>query len=140
MIEKFDKLRFNLVKWFTAGWAIWFGAFILKDLINNNLILGFIILIGAVGWVLFTLNFLKFMKLGKIINADSKLKYALNDELAKHYRDKSYTVGFWSFTIVLIFFIALSLFIHISSLLVCEITFYFGTLSALISSLMFNRN
>ncbi len=140
MIEKLDKSRYNLIKWFTIGWTIWFGGFILKDLISNKLILGLIILIGLFGWIIFSVNLIRLRKLGKIVNSDSDLKNALNDELKLHNRNKSFTVGYWTFSILICIFFALSMFIDISTLIVCEITLYIGTLSTLLSSLIFNRD
>lgn len=140
LIEKLDKSRYNLIKWFTIGWTIWFGGFILKDLISNILILGLIILIGLFGWIIFSVNLLRLIKMGKIVNSDSNLKNALNDELMLHNRNKSFTVGYWTFSILVCIFLALSMFIDISSLIVCEITLYIGTLSMLLSSLIFNRD
>lgn len=140
LIEKLDKSRFNLIKWFTIGWTIWFGGFIIKDLISNKLVIGLIILIGLFGWIIFSVNLIRLRKLGKIVNSDSDLKNALNDELMLHNRNKSYTVGYWTFSILICIFFALSMFIDISTLIVCEITLYIGTLSALVSSLIFNRD
>lgn len=139
MIEKLDKSRYNLLKWFTIGWTIWFGGFILKDLISNKLILGLIILIGLFGWIIFFVSLIRFRKLGKIVNSDNDLKNALNDELMLHNRNKSFTVGYWTLIILICIFFLLSVFINISSLIVCEITLYIGILSTLVSSLIYNR-
>lgn len=139
MIEKLDKSRYNLIIWFTIGWAIWFGGFILKDLISNKLIFGIIVIVGLFGWIIFTVNLIRLRKLGKIVNSDSNLKNALNDELFLHNRNKSFTVGYWTFSVLICIFFALSIFIDISSLIVCGFTLYFGTLSVLVSSLIFNK-
>ena len=53
IIEQYDKKRFNLIKWLTLGWALWFGAYIIKDLINSKTIFGIILLLGLPGWLLF---------------------------------------------------------------------------------------
>jgi hypothetical protein len=139
LIEELDKSRYNLIKWFTIGWTIWFGGFILKDLIRNKLILGLIIITGLFGWIIFSVSLIRFIKLGKIVNTDSDLKNALNDELIIHNRNKSFTVGYWTFSILICIFFLLSSFIDIPALIVCETTLYIGTLSALVSSLIFNR-
>ncbi len=139
LVEKFDKSRYNLIKWFTIGWIIWFGGLILKDLISNKLILGLIILIGLFGWIIFSVNLIRLRKLGKIINSDSDLKNALNDELTIHNKSKSFIVGYWSLIILLGLFLGLSIFTNISALIVCEITLYLGVLSGLVSSLIYNR-
>ena len=140
LIEKLNKSRYNLIKWFTIGWAMWFGGFMLKDLISNNLILVLIILVGLFGWILFAVSLIKFRKLGKIVNSDGDLKNALNDELMLYNRNKSFTVGFWALIILICIFYVLAEFITISAFIVCEITLYIGILSALISSLIYNRD
>lgn len=139
LIEKLDKSRYNLIKWFTIGYAIWFGGFILKDLIRNKLLLGLIILIGLFGWIIWTVNLFRLQKLGKIINSDNKLKSALSDELFLHNRNKSFVVAYWTTMILVSIFLGLSIYTDISALIVCEITLYIGVLSGLISSLIFNR-
>ena len=140
MIEKLDKSRYNLLKWFTIGWAIWFGGFILKDLISNKLILGLIILIGLVGWILFSVTLIRFMKLAKIVNSDSAIKNALNDELMLHNRNKSFIAGYWALIILVGILLVLSIYTDISALIVCEVTLYTGVLSFLISSLIYNKD
>jgi hypothetical protein len=140
MIEKLDKSRYNLLKWFTVGWTIWFGGFILKDLISNKLIFGLIILIGLFGWIIFSVSLIRFRKLGKIVNSDSDLKNALNDELMIHNRNKSFTIGYWTYSILIGIFFVLSIFTDISALIVCGITLYIGTISILVSSLIYNRD
>ena len=139
LIEKFDRLRYSLIKWFTIGWAIWFGGFILKDLISNKLLLGLISLIGLFGWIIFLISFIRFNKIGKIINSNSDLKNALNDELIIFNRNKSLAVGYRALLILITLFFGLSIFIDIKALIVCEITLYVGVLSALVSSLIYNR-
>lgn len=139
LIEKYDRSRYNSIKWFTTGWAIWFGGFILKDLIDQQLILGIISIVGLLGWFLFLINMNRLNKLGKVINADEGLKNALSDELAVHNRNRSFIVGFWSFVIVNSVCFGLSIFTNISAMLVCELTLYFGTLSGLIASLIYNK-
>ena len=140
IIEKLDKSRYEAMKWFTFGWILWFCGFIIKDFINNNFILGLILLIGLFGWVFYTVNLIRIVKLGKIINADEKLRNALNNELHQLYMYKSV---FWGFKIVIAIicvFLGISSFYNISSLLVCEITLLFGVSSFLIAGLVYNKD
>ncbi len=139
MIEKLDKARYNLLKWLTVGWTISFGGFIIKDLTGNKLIFELLILFGLFGWILFFVSLIRFLRLGKIVNSDSNLKNALNDELMIYNRNKSFSVGFWTYSILVTIFFVLSIFIDISALIVSEITLYIGTISVLISSLIYNR-
>ena len=39
IIEQLDQSRYNLLKWITFGWGIWYATFILKDVINNPTII-----------------------------------------------------------------------------------------------------
>ncbi len=140
MIEKLDKLRYNLLKWFTVGYTIWFGGFILKDMISNYLILGLIILIGSFGWIIFFISLIQFWKLMKIVNSDSVLKNALNDELMIHNRNKAFYFGYWTYSILIGIFFMLSIFTDISALIVSEISLYIGTISILGFLLIYNRD
>ena len=139
LIEKYDKLRYNTVKWFTVGWTLWFGGFILKDFVINKLVLIFIIITGLIGWIIYAITLIRLIKIGKIINSDSKLKVALNDEFMAHNRNKSFFIGFCSIIILVAIFMILSVFTELKALIVCEITLYVGVLSALVSSLLYNR-
>ena len=140
MIEKLDKARYNLIAWFTAGWAIWFGGFILKDLINNKILLGIIVSLGLIGGIIFIISVLRYIKLGKIVNSDEELENAFADELFIHNRNKTFQVGYWTLLILIAIFFGLSIYTNITALIVCEITLYLGVLSGLISSLIFNRS
>ena len=72
LIEKLDKARYNLVKWLTIGWAIWFGTYILKDIITTKTIIIVLVWIGLIGWTIFTINLINFMKLNRKVKKDSK--------------------------------------------------------------------
>ena len=139
LIEKLDKSRYNLIKWFTIGWTIWFGGFILKDLINNKLIQVLIILTGLFAAIIFSVSLIRFRKFGKLVNSDVGLKNALNDELMIHNRNKSFAVGYWALIILVAIFLILSKFTNISALIVCKLTLYIGVISTLVSSLIYNK-
>ena len=140
LIEKYDKLRYNLILWFTIGWAIWFGSFILKDVIDNKIILSTILVIGFLGSIVYAVNLIRINRLSKIINADIKLKSALNDELIISNRKKSFVLGYSVLMLLIGVFYGLSLFFNIKALLICQILVYVGVLSALVSSLIYNRS
>lgn len=139
LIEKLDKSRYNLIKWFTLGWSIWFGGFILKGLISNKLLINIIAFIGLIGAIIYAINLLRFLKIVKIVNANNELKSALNDELTMQNRLKSFKVGFCTLSVLISIFYVLSIFTSIPALVVCEVTLFFGVLSVLISSLIYNR-
>jgi len=142
LIEQFDKARYNMSKWFTIGWAIWFGSNIIQDylLAINRLLFIFVVLAGLVGSIFFSIYLIKFTKLNGKINADRKLKEALNNEMIRFYTYKSFSIGFGAFAVTIACFLAISAFYSISALLVCKITLYLGMLSALVANLIYNRN
>lgn len=141
LIEQFDKSRYNLITWLTVGWAAWFGTYILKDLINNELIiLQFIIgLIGLIGLLFFVVNLQKYIRLASKVK-NSRLNDALNNELHVIYKYKSFYFGFKVLIVTISLFFVISLFHQISAKIVCEITLYLGVLSSLIAGLIYNKD
>lgn len=140
IIEKLDKSRYDLIKWFTISWIIWFGSFILNDFIDNEIIKISIILIGLFGCLRWFISIKKLIKFSKIIKLDCKLESALNNELIIHNRNKSFVVGFWTLLILIAIFLIIARFTDISALIVCEIILYFGIIATSISSLIYNRD
>ena len=141
MIEKLDKARYNLLKWLTIGWGTWFGSYILKDLINNELMILdlFIGLVGLIGFVFFIKNLQKYIRLASKVKY-SRLGDALNNEMHKLYKYKSAFIGFNVLLATIILFFIISLFNQIPAKFVCEITLYFGVLPSLIAGLIYNRD
>jgi hypothetical protein len=129
------------VKWLTIGWAIWFGTYILNDLINSELfILDFFIgFVGLIGFVVFIFNLQKYIRLGSKVN-NSRLRDVLNNEMHQIYKYKSAYVGVKVLLATISLFFVVSLFYPISAKLVCELTLYSGVLSILISGLIYNRD
>jgi len=140
IIEQLEKSRYNLLKWLTIGWAIWFGTFILKDSVQNHFILGAASSVGALGWIIFIINLVKFLKLKRELKWDKKVEKALNDELHQLNMHKSFQIGFGVVISITAVFLGLAEFIEIKALLVTEITLYLGVLSVLISGLIYNRD
>lgn len=139
-IQKLDKSRYNLIKWLLISWILWFGGFILKDFISNKLIellINLITIFGCVMWIRSTIQLRIF---SKIVNSDSHLKKALNDELALFNRSKSLVVGYWTLIILAGIFFVLSIFTNISAVIVSELILYIGIISPLLSSLIYNKD
>jgi len=139
LIEQLDKSRYNLYKWVTIGWAMWYGARIAKDLIDSKLIIGIMVGIGAIGWTLWIVNLIRFLKLGKKINSDSKLKEALNNELHHLYQLKSRSCALITVLVTIGIFLVISSFMKVSGLIVCEVTLYTGVLAGSIAALIYNK-
>ena len=140
LIEKLEKSRYNLLKWLTIGWAIWFGTFILKDSVQNHTIIGAASMVGALGWIIFIINLIKYLKLKRELRWDKKVEEALNDELHQLNMHKSFQIGFGVVIWTTAVFLGFAEFIEIKALLVTEITLYFGVLSVLISGLIYNSD
>jgi len=139
-VEELDKSRYNMMLWFTIGWGIWFGSFILKDIIENYALRGILLFLALVSWVIWTKQLLKQRKLLKIMNANKTLSNALNDELVAYNLLKSSQVGFWSLLNTTVLCLIISAYTDISAILVTEIILFFGVLSALIAWLFYNKN
>lgn len=139
-IEKLEKTRYNLLKWLTIGWAIWFGTFILKDSVQNQMIIGAASTIGLIGWIIFVINLIQFLKLKRELRWDKKAQEALNDELHQLNMHKSFQIGFWAVLLTTSVFLGISEFVELKALLVTEIILYFGVISVLISGLIYNRD
>lgn len=139
-IEQLDKLRYSLLKWLTIGWAIWFGSFILKHLIDKSFIIGLVTWLGLIGWAIFIINLIKFLKLRRELRWDTKKLEALSDELHQLNMHKSFIVGYSVVICVTAILFGISLFLTISPVLVTEIILYFGVLAVLISGLIYNHD
>ena len=141
MIEKLDNARYCLLKWITVGWAVWFGTYILRDLINSELIILdlLIVFVGSIGFVVFIVNLQKYIRLGSKVK-NSRLNGALNNEMHQIYKYKAAYVGVKVVLAAIILFFTVSLFYQIPAKLVCELTLYSGVLSMLISGLIYNRD
>jgi len=139
LIETFVKIQYDLLKWFIIGWTVWFGGFIVMDLIQPPYILGLVVLLGLVGWFMFVINLLRLFKLNKQLGNNQKLKNALADELALHHKDQAFTIGFWALIISVAVFLIVTLFFSIPSLLICQLLLFIGVLSPSITFLILNR-
>ena len=141
LIEQFDKSRYNLILWVTIGWAAWVGTYILKDFIDNELvILQFLVgFVGFIGLVFFVVNLQKYIRLASKVKY-SRFNNALNNELYEIYKFKSAYYGFKVLLVIITLFFVLSFFHQVSAKLVCEITLYLGVMSTLIAWLIYNKD
>ena len=139
-IEQLDKLRYNLLKWLTIGWAIWFGSFVLKNLINRPEITGVVAWIGLLGWTIFIINLIQYMKMRRELRWDAKMLEALNDELHQLNMHKSFVIGYWVAIGTTALLFGLSEFLNMPVVLVTETILYLGVLSVLVSGLIYNRD
>ena len=139
LIEKFDKSRYDLVKWFTMGWIAWYGTIVSKGLIHNNFIIGLLLGIGFFGWIFFMVSLVKLVRLGRRIKSDSRLNEALSNEMHQFYVLKSIAWGFSTVMATACTFIVVSLFYPIPTLVACEFILFVGVSSSLIANLVYNK-
>lgn len=139
LIEQLDKSRYEFMKWSTIGWAIWFGTYILTDLMKVTEVPVYINWIRLLGWFIFIVGTVRFLKLKRELNWDNKMKQALEDELHLHNRGKAFQIGYFVVIGLTILFFFLSIYTPIPALMITKLTLYFGLLAVLISKLFYNR-
>ena len=104
------------------------------------MIIGAASTVGLMGWIIFSINLIQFLKLKRELNWDPKAKEALNDELHQLNMHKSFQIGYWAVLTTTAVFLGFAEFLEIKALLVTEVTLYLGVLSVLISGLIYNRD
>ncbi|HAH26121.1 MAG TPA: hypothetical protein DCL77_20560 [Prolixibacteraceae bacterium] len=140
LIEQLDKSRYNLLKWTTIGWAIWFATIIGNNVSKGHILVTIAYWVGLLGSTIFMINLIKFLKLKRELRWNNKLKEALENELHVLNLHKSYQIGYWTVIGITILFLFVSIFTTVSPLLVTELILYFGVLAVLISGLIYNRD
>ena len=140
LIEQLDKSRYNLLKWTTIGWAIWFATIIGNNFEKGHFLITVAYWVGVLGSIIFVINLIKYLKLKRILIWNAKLNEALNNELHVFNLHKSFQLGYWTVIITTCILMFISNFTSISGLLVSEIILYLGVLSVLISGLYYNRD
>ena len=138
MIEKLDKARTSFWVWATIGWAFYFGTYILTDLIHFSEIPDVLKWIRILAWLTFIISTIRLVKLKRELNRDNKMKDALEGELYQYNRRKSFQIGYLVVIGITLIFYLLSPYIVIPTLIVTDITLYFGVLAFLVSQVIFN--
>lgn len=139
LIEQLDKSRYNLQKWGTIGFGIWFASIILNNFMDNVLINLFAALLAVVGTPFYAINQIKLAKLERKLKSNKKLQEALNNELYILNGYKSTRISLLVSMGTTAVLLVISNFFEISALLVTELILYFGIMAALISILYYNR-
>lgn len=139
IIEQLDKLRYNLLKWTTIGWGIWFATIIGNNIEKGHIITTIATFIGLFSSTIWAINLINFLKLNKELSRHRKLNEALNNEVHLYNLHKSFQVGYKTVIMVTAILMCISIITTISALLVTELILYFGVLSILVSILYYNR-
>jgi len=140
MIEKLDEARSSFLKWATVGYAIWFGTYIVTDLLKLPEVPSVIQWIRILGWLILAVSGLRAIKLKRELRWDKKMRGALEGELHQYNLRKSFQMGFFVVMGVTAVFLMFSLFYTIPALLVTKVILYFGGLAVLISKIFYNRD
>ncbi|HET6557167.1 MAG TPA: hypothetical protein VFG54_07620, partial [Prolixibacteraceae bacterium] len=96
LIEQLDKSRYNLLKWTTIGWAIWFATIIGNNFEKGHFLITVAYWVGVLGSIIFVINLIKYLKLKRILIWNAKLNEALNNELHVFNLHKSFQLGYWT--------------------------------------------
>lgn len=139
IIEQLDKLRYNLLKWTTIGWGVWFATIIGNNIEKGHVITIIATFIGLLSSTIWAINLINFLKLIRELKKHRKLDEALNNELHEYNIHKSFQVGYKTVIMVTAILMCSSILTSISALLVTELILYFGVLSVLASILYYNR-
>ena len=140
LIEQLDKSRYNLLKWTTIGWGIWFGTIIGNNFEKGHIITAIATIIGLIGSTIWAINLIKYLKLIRELRWNRRLDEALNNEVHVFNIHRSLQIGYWTMLNITGVGMLVSIFTKIPSLLVTELILYFGVLSVLISGLYYNRD
>jgi hypothetical protein len=142
LIEQLDKTRYNLLKWITIGWGTWYASFIgnKNELIHGHIIFQIAFWIGLLGYTIFVINLIKYLKLGRQLRRNPQLREALEDEWHHFNINKSYKFSYWTVIGITITLIAITSFTSISALMTAELILYFAVMSFFCSSLYYNRD
>jgi len=139
LIEQLNKSRYNMLKWITIGWGIWYATLIAKNEIHGNIIIQIAFFFGLLGNTIFIINLVKFLKLNRELKSTPKIKEALEDELHQFNIGKSYKFSYWFIIGFTIFLLIIHNYAFFSALLPTDLLRYVEQSSFCCSSLYFKR-
>lgn len=139
LIEQLDKSRYNLQKWFTIGFGLWFASIILKNFMEFHILNVFTALLALLGTPIFAIYYIKFIKLQQLLKANHKLIGALDNELYVLNSYKSFKVSALVALGMSALLLVISAFTQLSASLVAQLIFYSGVMAGSISGLYYNR-
>jgi 4-hydroxybenzoate polyprenyltransferase len=139
LIEKYDRSRINLLIGAAIGWGIYYGIFIFRDQISNEMIKGTLGLIGLVAFVFFLYSLFRILRIKRIMKRNPELKSALENEWVIQTRKKAYAIGYWVMMISVMTGLNLVLFTNISPKMILELILFVGVLSLMITFIVLNK-
>lgn len=139
LIEKYDKSRTKLLIGIAIGWGIYYGIFILNDVIHNSFLIASLNIIGMLGLALYVYGLIKMIQIKRIIKKDPELQHAFNNEWIILNRRKAYAVGFWTMLISVTTGLLLVVFINIPAKLILELILFLGIMALIITFIVLNK-
>lgn len=139
LIEKYDKSRMKILIGIAIGWGMYYGIFILNDLIHSSVIIATLNLIGMMGLALYMYGLIKMIQIKRLVKKDPQLHNALNNELIILNRRKAYAVGFWTMLISVSIGLLFVGYINIPAKLILELILFVGIMALIISFIILNK-
>ncbi len=139
LIEKYDKSRTKILIGIAIGWGIYYGIFILNDVIHSSVVLAILNLIGMIGLSLYMYGLIKMIQIKRLVKKDPEMQNALNNEWIIMNRRKAYAVGFWAMLISVTLGLLFVIFINIPAKLILELILFVGIMALIITFIVLNK-
>jgi hypothetical protein len=138
LIEKYDKSRTKILIGIAIGWSIYYGIFILNDVIHNVVVMAILNIIGLIGLALYMYGLIKMIQIKRKLKNDPVLQSALNNEWIILNRRKAYAVGFWTMLISVTLGLLLVVFINIPAKIILELILFVGIMALILTFIILN--
>ena len=138
LIEKYDKSRTKILIGIAIGWSIYYGIFILNDVIHNVVVMAILNIIGLIGLALYMYGLIKMIQIKRKLKNDPDLQSALNNEWIILNRRKAYAVGFWTMLISVTLGLLLVVFINIPAKIILELILFVGIMALILTFIILN--
>lgn len=139
LIEKYDRSRINLLIGGAISWSIYYGIFIFRSQISNEMVKKALGLIGLVSFAFFLYSLVRIMRIKSIMKRNPELRSALENELVVQNRKKAYAIGYWAMLISVMAGLNLVLFTSISPKMILELILFIGVLALMITFIVLNK-
>ena len=138
-IEKYDKIRSNMLIGATVGLTIMFSTVVFYDFLQGTFVQNIMKVIGIIGLCIFLYSMIRIQLIKQLIRKNPDLKAALKNEWILHNLQKARAIAFFFVFISLIISCFLVIHTAIPALLLMEICLLIGVLAVQISFAFFNR-
>lgn len=141
LIEKLDRRRFTYQLWFTIGMTMLLPDLLYHDLIEDHAVEHVSGVMAFVGFVLFIVFTVKNLRNEKEIKSSPELKAALNNEMVRMHKRKSYVWAASTALVVSLIMDALAscFFPQMTVHMVCMTVYFATALAGMIVRLVYMR-